>query len=572
MANHLWQSTLCAVVAWLLARALRNNRAAVRYWIWLAASGKISDPLDPPGQRRQTVCLALGPVIVPSQMTFVMEQIGRPFTPAGITSAPPVSNALPSVLLAVWLAGVVLGLVFCLRCWRQLRAIRRAARPLPLHLPIPAMSARARLEPGVFGIRKPVLLLPDGITGRLTPDQLHAVAAHELCHVRRRDNLTAAIHLAVETVFWFHPLVWWIRRHLLEERERACDEEVLRTSDPQIYAQGILNVCKLYIESPLVCVSGITGANLKQRIDEIMARRITHQLDSRRKLLLAVAGAAALAAPIAIGLANARPGQAQPPAPPPLAFEVASVKPNKSGAARSPSMILPGGRFTATNNSLRALILNAYGISMMPDLLSGGPSWIDSEMYDIEARAEAHAIPAGAPSQVLWDKTRLMLRTLLADRFHLVIRRDTKEMPIFELAVAAKGSKLKKAEEDCAASLNACHGFRGGARGLYGAGVDMSDVALILSSYAGRPVVDKTGITGLFDIKLIWNPFAGRAQPADAAPRAAGAESREGGVSDLDSQPPLPAALEEQLGLKLDARKGPVEVYVIEHVERPTAN
>src|SRR6185369_1686767 len=97
------------------------------------------------------------------------------------------------------------------------------------------------------------------------------VVAHELCHVRYRDNLSAAIHMFVETVFWFHPLVWWIGKRLVDERERACDEEVLRQgNDPRAYAEGILNVCKLYVESPLACVSGITGADLKKRIQNIL--------------------------------------------------------------------------------------------------------------------------------------------------------------------------------------------------------------------------------------------------------------------------------------------------------------
>jgi bla regulator protein BlaR1 len=130
------------------------------------------------------------------------------------------------------------------------------------------------MEPGVVGIFRPVLLLPEGILDRLTPAQLEAIVAHELCHVRRRDNLTAAIHMVVETIFWFHPLVWWIRARLIDERERACDEEVLRLGNQaEVYAESILEACKLYLESPLACVSGVTGSDLKKRIESIMANR-----------------------------------------------------------------------------------------------------------------------------------------------------------------------------------------------------------------------------------------------------------------------------------------------------------
>ena len=106
----------------------------------------------------------------------------------------------------------------------------RAAAPMDLDLPhgIQVRSAPTLMEPGIFGILRPVLLLPEGIAERLTPLQLRAIVSHEICHVCRRDNLTSAIHMAVEAIFWFHPLVWWLGARLVEERERACDEEVLR--------------------------------------------------------------------------------------------------------------------------------------------------------------------------------------------------------------------------------------------------------------------------------------------------------------------------------------------------------
>ncbi len=136
----------------------------------------------------------------------------------------------------------------------------------------------------MVGLLRPILLLPAGIAERLTPPQLEAVLAHELCHVRRRDNLFASIHMIVEAIFWFHPLVWWIGARLVEERERACDEEVLSLgSEPHVYAEAILNVCKLYVESPLVCVSGVTGANLKRRIEAIMTNRIAAPTELRKE-------------------------------------------------------------------------------------------------------------------------------------------------------------------------------------------------------------------------------------------------------------------------------------------------
>src|SRR5262249_1493033 len=152
-------------------------------------------------------------------------------------------------------------------------------------LSIPAMSSAARLEPGVFGIFRPFLLLPDRLSEHLTPAQFEAIVAHELCHARRRDNLSSAIHMVPEALFWFDPVVWWIRIRLLEERERACDEEVLRMgSDPQDYAEGIVAVCEFFLKSPLVCVSGVTGSDLKRRVEEIMLNRVADSLNAGRKL------------------------------------------------------------------------------------------------------------------------------------------------------------------------------------------------------------------------------------------------------------------------------------------------
>src|SRR5262249_25940977 len=136
------------------------------------------------------------------------------------------------------------------------------------------------LEPGVVGWRKPVLLIPSDIGTQLSRPQLQAIVMHEMSHIRRRDNLTSAIHMMVEAVFWFHPLVWWIGARLVAERERACDEEVLQLgNEPVVYAEGMLQVCKAYLESPLRCVSGVTGANLKRRVHAILSGSIAVDLN-----------------------------------------------------------------------------------------------------------------------------------------------------------------------------------------------------------------------------------------------------------------------------------------------------
>lgn len=570
MTNHLWQSTLFAIVAWLLTLAFRNNRAQVRHWLWLAASVKFLLPFS----LLVTIGSHLGwrtvPAIAPPQFSFVMGEIA---TPALVAAIPKTTfNPIP-LLLGIWAFGFAAVVFYWLVRWRRIGDAARSASPLNLEMDLPVRSSPGLIEPGVFGIFKPVLLLPEGITGRLTPAQLEAIIAHELCHVRRRDNLAAAIHMLVEAIFWFHPLVWWIGARLVEERERACDEEVLRMGrEPQIYAEGILNVCKFYVESPLVCAAGVTGSNLKQRIEAIMTNRIARKLNFAKRLMLAAAGIAVVAGPIGIGIVNAPGVRAQSQPATPLAFEVASVKLNKSDRQRGMEF-LPGGRLTATNIPLQHIIATAYNLPPFDSArLSGGPDWIRSERYDIQATAEKGAIPTGMPVKVRNEKMRLMLQTLLADRFKLAMRRETKEQPVYALVVGKNGPKLQKAkveEKDCPEAPGgpdtSCHEFWGGqGRGLHGYAVDMSDLALAVQNWTDRPIVNETGVKGLFQIETKpWLPL--RPGP----PPAPGAKGEDG--SELADLPTLFTVF-EQLGLKLESQKAPVEAFVIEHVERPSEN
>jgi beta-lactamase regulating signal transducer with metallopeptidase domain len=358
LLDHLWQSTLFAAAAGLLTLGLRANRARVRHALWLAASVKFLVPLS--------FLIGLGTQVhwrpaaqwEPSNLAFAVVEVSEPFTtPQALTPATlrvrPSSTPLPSILAAIWACGV-LG-IFCawwIR-WRGIRAVVRAGTPVELRLPVPAVLSPSLVEPGVFGVARPVLLLPANVFERLTPEQLNTVIAHELEHVRHRDNLAAAFHMFIETVFWFHPLVWWIGRRMLEERERACDEDVLRAGNhPRVYAEAVLAVCKLYVTSPLACVSGIAGANLKRRIEAIMKKQIAHELHFAKKVALAAIGIVVLAAPVWIGMMHAPAAWAQPPAPPtppaapaaPQVHPVVVTKPRAVVAAPvalAPQVVMP---------------------------------------------------------------------------------------------------------------------------------------------------------------------------------------------------------------------------------------
>src|SRR5262249_49348651 len=263
----------------------------------------------------------------------------------------------------VWSIGAVSVLGLWWSRWRRMRSALRGASRLDIPAPIPVMSSPSSIEPGVLGIVRPMLLVPEGIWKRMPAEQFAAILAHELTHVRRRDNLTAAIHMVVEAVFWFHPLVWFIGARMVDERERACDEEVLRRgSDPEAYAEGILTVCKFYLQSPLACAAGVSGADLKKRIETIMRNRIAPALTAPRKALLAVAAAAGVAGPILIGVWNAPRILAQ--AADKLVFEVASVKraePNRGGPIALALGMLPGGGVRGTV-PVNRVIMQAYKI------------------------------------------------------------------------------------------------------------------------------------------------------------------------------------------------------------------
>jgi len=371
--------------------------------------------------------------------------------------------------------------------------------------------------------------------------------------------------------------VWWIRARLVEERERACDQEVLSVvDDAQVYAEGILNVCKLYLESPLVCVAGVTGSDLKRRIEEIMAHRIGKNMDFGRKLLLTAAGLAAIAAPIVIGMMDASPLRAQAPTAR-LAFEVASVKHNTSTDPRTMRMqTLPGGRFVASI-PLIFVITTAYNLPFQSDRLTGGPDWLRTERYDIEATPDKATIPAGISVKERDDRVRLMLQTLLAERFKMVMRRDIKELPVYAVLVKKDGPKLQKAaveEKDCTETPKgptdpaACHGFSGGqGQGAHAQAVSMSDLASWVSNWSDHPVIDKTGLQGLYNIQTEgWVPM--RPRP----PRPAGQDPTAEDLAFADPARPTLFQIFDRLGLKLESQKAPVEIFVIESAERPSEN
>jgi bla regulator protein blaR1 len=212
--NHLWQSSCFALLAGLLAFVLRKNSPKIRYWVWLSASLKFLIPF--------ALLVSLGsvvprparrPVFVAAPVfSNTLVQIVEPFSPALKATVPAHAPLLwaPVIVGVVWARGFLAITLARCRSWLGVRAALRAGTPIELPIPVRALVTPGADEPGIVGFLRPVLVLPVQLLEHLNPRQLGAILTHELCHVRRRDNLFAAVHMGVEAIFWFHPLVWWI--------------------------------------------------------------------------------------------------------------------------------------------------------------------------------------------------------------------------------------------------------------------------------------------------------------------------------------------------------------------------
>lgn len=588
IANHVWQSTLFACAAWLLTIALRKNPARVRHWVWVAASLKFLTPFF--------LLITLG-IHVPwrtaqapvgATVSVALDQVSQPFalsasSSTGVVAAPTRPGVVPAIVWTLWLCGFLgVGATWLTR-WRRVAMAVRAGTAADPGIPIKTICSPAFLEPGIFGVLRPVLLLPEGIFERLTPQQWKAVVAHELCHVRRRDNLIGLMQMAVEAVFWFHPLTWWIGKQIFQERERACDEEVVKLgNEPRVYARGILKVCELYLESPVACVAGVSGSNLRMRIEAILNDKVAKNLNGGTKALLAAAGLFAVALPLVIGLLDGVTLRAQTVSPT-LRFEVASVKLAAPGpAVPGPrSSGIPGpdnkdpGRFRARLNLLN-LILTAWDI---PVYRMADPD----DRFTLQVQIEAKM-----PVDTTREQFDVMLQNLLADRFGLKVHWASRQIDMYHLLAAKGGPKLKLAAPDSPEGANDASpkgnpfpprvgpdGFPipPAGNGLWMGGTASGKMALRGHNETGAemaktigvrsldgPMTDATGLTGRYDYTIFWSG------PATSA--ALGFNP----AVDPDG-PSIFEAVQDQLGLKIEKRKGPVQMLVVDHIEqKPTDN
>lgn len=591
LGNHLWQSTVVVLVIGLITLALRKNHARTRHVLWLAASVKFLVPF--------ALLVNLGSFLAPARHSVTaaapsiyvaVEQVSQPFTPVAThVASSPAATAnstiapylLPS-LAAVWLFGFLAVILVWLVRWRKISAamresvpllegrelttLRRIERASGSLIPIGLLLSHSALEPGIFGITRPALIWPEGISQHLDDSHLEAILAHEVWHVRRRDNLFAALHMIVEAVFWFYPLVWWLGARLIEERERACDEEVLAAgSERQVYAESILKVCEFCLGSPLPCVSGVTGADLKKRMVRIMSNRMLYKLNFARKLLLSAAACLAIAIPVMFGLMNPAPSHAQSDdAANATTFATVSIKssPVENGNVQTRMMFsLRDGSFVADGVTLQRLIETAYHVQ--ESQISGPHDLLSKTNYDIQAKLDP-SVAAAMQQQKTDGKNfddQALLKSLLANQFKLVTHYEAQSQPAYDLVVDESGAKLQ------AASSDGNHMFRLGPGSLAADGAPVEFLAQHLSVRLGRTVVDKTGLKGAYSFNLQWTPDASELerlkQAGDLLPAPPASEA---------NGPSLMDAVQQQLGLKLVPHTEPVQVLVIDHVQEPAEN
>jgi bla regulator protein blaR1 len=542
--DHLWESTLFAVAAGLVTLFLQNNQARVRYWVWFIASLKFLVPFYLLTWAGSHIHWRNATAAVPSSMPFgeTLQHLGHALATPEIAFRVPAPDALSLVpiCVSIWAVGCAVVLARWVASWLQMRAIVRSAGLADISAAIPVRLAPAPFEPAVIGVIRPLLVLPAGIQERLTAGELETVIAHEMCHVRRRDNLTAAVQMALEAIFWFHPLIWWIGARLLDERERACDEAVVGLGkDSQTYAESILKVCRFYVESKLACVAGISGSSLKRRVKTIMRNRVMDRLSTFKKLALAGAAAAVVVVPVAVGLASSPAAVAQLAAGAELAQpQFRSVRVARSAPGVNQWLGFPDGQFSTSRMPIRDVIAFAYGVHRLQ--VKGGADWLDKQLYDITA--ETAAPSAATATGIASPNDRLMVRGLLASRFGLVAHSETQNLPASVLRVDAGGSKLNSAIPEGPDGNEGPPRLRVRANLLIAESSDVRALTYFLTTSLGRPVVDETGLKGRYDFAMTG--------PHDEAS--------------------LPNAVQQQLGLTLARTTAPIEVVVVDSIQQPS--
>lgn len=596
LVHFVWQGAAIGSAAALVLRACRRCAASTRYLIacgamvaMLMCVAATAASIEPPIAEGTTASGSIHSRLIARRDVLLPVYAPQTSDSPRLSNTQRIERLLPRIV-AAWLIGVFVLLARVATGWWRVRRLHKAASAsvrsnwqaaanriasrLRLTRMIPVVELPHIDVPLVVGCIRPIVVLPIAALSQLNAAQVEAILAHELAHVRRHDYLVNLLQTIAETLLFYHPAVWWVSARIRDDREHCCDDiAVAVCGDPVEYATALTEL-EAWRSGQLSLAAAATGGSLLNRVRRILRSDTSDdsRLSSSTLGLAGVAMFAALAAVTVMAQATASDGRPK--------FEVASVRLNTSGTNFLSMGTQPGGRFEAINMPLALLIRSAY--RLQESQLIGAPDWVSTERYDIVAKAEGafeSPVPGGGLS-----RQQLMLQSLLEERFKLKPRYETRQLPIYTLVFAHENRKfgpaLKPSTVDCQALAAArkqgaapppgppkpgerpeCGTHMG--FGRIAGGMPMTSLARLLSDVVKRSVVDSTNLTGNFDLELHWTPELPPGTPTDRPIRMNGIEI------DLNG-PSIFTAVQEQLGLKLEAARGPVEVLVVDRIERPT--
>ena len=615
------QVTIVMLLALTGARLARRNRAAARHVI--LASGFAALLLVPPVSAivpplSVRVAVPIAPVerrsaLQPAGAETVVATAAE--SPAPASPRPAAWPSWPVLALGVWGLGALLFLLPVFAGLRQILQMRRSGLPARRAQTIAdALTPRSRARrvdvlqhecvpgPMTCGVVRPAIVLP--VESEHWPDQdLERALVHELAHVRRRDRVTQCAARVGCALYWFHPLVWIAWRELSLEAERACDDEVLRSpshtgggADPAEYAGQLVLLAERLSASNPPALAMANRTDLAARVRAVLDSRLPRGRAGTRWIAMAACVTALLViATSSFRIVAIAAAAATQTAPDTRKFDVISIRPCESEPPTPPGQRssqggfpqASPGRFTIECGTVERMIGTAYVRYGEPltnqaarigdvEWLKNVPSWLRSEKFTIEAKAE------GTPDQSVMLGP--MLRNLLEDRFQLKIHRETDQAPMYVMTVAQGGLKITTDTctkrdpanpptiEDLRAATAAgkpvCGSMNMGGtaelkRWTIG-GATMKSFAGTLSTFMDHHVVDQTNVEGSFNIRLDFS----------LDEHVPGPDKRYGPPTEFPAPegPNIFKALEQQLGLHLEPTKGPHGFLVIDRVERPSPN
>jgi bla regulator protein blaR1 len=573
------KATLVCGAAFFLSRLCGRARASIRHLLFaLAFAALVAVPAV--GPVVPAVAVAMPPVATSSAVVvsgFSRTSVTAPSSSSALSipreMAPARSVTIAQVVTSIWLAGVALFLAPVVAGLWQVRRLRQSA------LTWTEGQARMQTLAAAMGVHQRIdALLHDAVTGPMTccvlrPSIILPVSArewdeaslrralrHELEHIARWDFLTLCLSRIVCAAYWFHPLVWAAWRRLRLEAERACDDAVVREDDARDYASLLVSMAQRGPADgrrPLLAMAGRDdlSARVAAVLDDDQARG---RIGRRRAAALIVIAAIAM-----LGVAPITVAREVPQAP---AFADVSIRRNPP-----PQIMWRDGRLVATNVTARELLRFAFGVD-----IDNGPWWVNAYRFDVVA-----SMPSDNKGPEQGSKS---LQSFLAERFKLVAHRGSKDFPVYAVVVARQdgrlGPQMTRSQMDCNADAVRARAVTGTAPPaqqsgerpscgtssshgrLTGRGITLEEFARNLpmhvrfqssSQFIGRQVMDRTGLSGRFDFTLEWTPDTAAA-------------------SSLESSPRFLAALEEQLGLKIESQLAPKPVLVIDSIEQPAEN